>query len=49
MAVAALTEVIEALEQKFDGMDASAEAKLLELVRQLLRVGAVGLPGENAP
>ena len=42
-----LTEVIKALEQKFDGMDASAEAKLLELVRQLFRAGAVSLPIEN--
>ena len=44
-----LNQVIEALKEKFDGVDASAEDKLLELVRQLLRVGAVGLPGENAP
>ena len=44
-----LNQVIEALKEKFDGVDASAEGKLLELVRQLLRVGAVGLPGENAP
>jgi hypothetical protein len=42
-----LTDVIEILKQQFDGMDASAEAKLLELVWQLFRAGAISLPVEN--
>jgi hypothetical protein len=44
-----LAEIIEALKEKFDGMDATAEAELLELVRQFFRVGAVSFPVKNVP
>jgi hypothetical protein len=44
-----LAQIIEALKERFDGIDTAAEDKLLELVRQLFRIGAAGFPREPAP
>lgn len=44
-----LAQIIEILKQQFDGMDDSAEEKLLELVRKFFRIGALGLPAERTP
>jgi hypothetical protein len=44
-----VAQIIAALREKFDGLDATAEAKLLELLGQFTRVGAVSLRVDNVP
>lgn len=41
-----LTQVVAALRKQFEGMDANAEDEVLELAKELYRLGAVGLSEE---
>jgi hypothetical protein len=42
-----LAQIIRALKEKFDGLDAAAEDKVLELVQRFVSVGAVFISAEH--
>jgi hypothetical protein len=43
-----VAQVIGALQEVYDGLDETAESQVLKLVRELYRVGALGVPADGA-